>query len=100
YAISGNRMATSITVLAAGLLYFADAALNRHSRELALAALVSALGLSLLLERLQTPYDVDTLLVALLTAGYLFAALAVERTRSAIFTQRFLQPLYAAAHML
>lgn len=98
YAPAG--LAPGGVLLLVGLLYFADAGANRQSVELAPAGLVTAWGLMLLLSRLHLSFDAVSLGLALLIALYLGLGLLVERRRSAIYTGRFLAPLYLTTHLL
>jgi hypothetical protein len=90
----------ALTLISAGLLYFADAASKRQSYELAPAGLATAWGYLLWLERLHLSSGVISFGFALLIAIYFLAGLWVERQKSVIFTRRFLAPLYLTGHLL
>jgi hypothetical protein len=115
FVYAPNSDALTVTLFATGLLYFADAFINRQSFELAPAGLVTAWGLYELLTRWKFTYDAITLATALLVAGYVVGGLTwewfihVRRKDLAglgdprgltIFNHQFLFPLYLAAHIL
>lgn len=100
FAIIPSGYTPSLALLVVGLLYFADAITNRQSLELAPAGLITAWGYTLLLDRLNVFFDVSSLALSLLVAVYILAGLQAERQKSAIFTHRFLSPLYLTAHVL
>lgn len=105
----------SITLLAAGLLYFADALahlhlhlhslqvqvqVSRHSSELYPAGLVTALGLVLLLDHAKVNAEVVTLALCLLIGVYFLSGLFAERRKPAFAPPGFVTPLYHTAHLL
>ncbi len=90
----------ALTLLAAGILAFADAVTLRQSVELAPAGLVTAVSLLVLLDRLYVSYDAATLALGLLVTVYVLAGLETERRRLTAFPHRFLVPLYLTAHVL
>lgn len=100
FAITPDGFTPAISLLAGGLLYLADAIANRQSWGLAPGGLVTAWGYALLLDRLHLPFDALSFALALLVAVYVLAGLWTERQRSAIFSHRFLLPLYVTAHIV
>ena len=90
----------SITILAMGLLYFADALASRQTIELYPAGLVTAWGLGLLLEHARVDWDVLTFALCLLVGVYLLCGLLAERRKLSLGTPRFLAPLYHSAHIV
>jgi hypothetical protein len=93
----------SITLLAVGLLYFADALTSRQSLELYPAGLVTAWGLGLLLDHAKVNGDVITFILCTLIGVYFLSGLFAER-RKVVFAAspaaRFLAPLYHTGHIL
>jgi hypothetical protein len=100
FATTANGFVPGITLFMVGLLYFADAVINRQSRELAPAGLVTAWGYSFLLARLQLSAGLITLGLVLLVALYFLVGLWVEHKKPSIFVKQFLAPLYLTGHFL
>ena len=98
--VAPDGFAPALCLLSAGLLWFADALSGRQRIELLPAGLVTAWGCLLLLDRLGVSFDALTFTLALLVSLYLAGGMWTERRRSRVFTARFLQPLYLAAHLL
>jgi len=100
FFIIPDGLTPALCLMSAGLLYFVDAFTAYQSGELAPAGLVSAWGLGLLLYRLNLESEPIYFALGLLVLIYFIAGLWVERRRSAVFTFRFLSPLYWVAHIL
>ena len=100
FIIVPNGLTPAITLLSAGLLYFTDAITRRQSGELVPAGLVTAWGYMLLLSRLRLSFDPLSFALVLLITLYFLAGLWTERQKSAVFTQKFLAPLYFTGHIL
>ena len=100
FLIDRNGFAPAICLLAAGLLYLADAITNRWRWELLPGALVTAWGLAWLLDHARVNFDAVTFAVAALVALYVLAGLRTEHRKSPTLTRRFLVPLYWASHLL
>ena len=98
--IDRNGYTPALCLVAAGLLYFADAITNRQRWELVPGSLVTAWGWTWLLNRAGVSFDAATFSVAVLIGIYFFAGLWQEHQRSTIFTQKFLKPMYWANHAL
>ncbi|MGC1377162.1 MAG: hypothetical protein WA821_13105 [Anaerolineales bacterium] len=101
--VSDGGYTPSITVLAVGLLYFADALASRQSLELYPAGLVTAWGLALLLDHAKVDGDVITFVLCALIGVYFLCGLFAERRKVAFGASpaaRFLSPLYHTAHIL
>lgn len=99
-SIAPDGLTPGLTLISAGLLYFADAVSRRRSLELAPATLVTAWGFALLLEKWGLSFDAINLALAALIGLYLLAGLKVERQKSPHFTPGYLGPLYLTAHLL
>jgi hypothetical protein len=95
-----NGYTPSITILAAGLLYFADALASEKSSELYPAGLVTAWGLGLLLDHAKADMDVITFALCVLIGVYFLCGLFAERRKVAFASPSFLRPLYHSAHIL
>jgi hypothetical protein len=90
----------AISLLAIGLLYFADTLISREEIGFYPAGIVTAWGLWLLLKRAEVASEIITFALCLLGAIYFLAGLAAERRGLAAATFRFLSPLYNTAHFL
>ncbi|NUQ83679.1 MAG: hypothetical protein HUU11_03105 [Anaerolineales bacterium] len=90
----------AITLLAIGILYFADTLASRASAEFYPAGLVTAWGLWLILDRARVDREVITFALCLLVAVYILAGLEAERRKIPIATYKFLAPLYQTAHII
>jgi hypothetical protein len=91
----------AISLLAIGLLYFADTLASREEAGFYPAGLVTAGGLWHLLKRAEVDNEIITFALCLLVAIYFLAGLAAERRpRVPIATFKFLSPLYNTAHFL
>jgi hypothetical protein len=82
------------------LLYIADAITNRQRWKMIPGTLVTAWGWMWFLGRSDVSFDAVTFAVAWLIAVYFLAGLWQEHRRSAIFTQKFLKPVYWSSHVL
>jgi len=100
FIISPDGLTPALCLLSAGIIYFADAFTSRQSIELVPAGLVTAWGLSLLIYRLDIPPELRYFSLGLLVAVYFLIGLWIERTRSAVYTHKFLTPLYWVGHIL
>jgi hypothetical protein len=100
FAIAPHGFVPSFTLLAVGLLYLADAVMGLQAGQLAVGGLVVAWGWVSLLNRFNAPFEAVTLGLATLHTAYILAGLLTERRRSARYTQKFLTPLYLAAHFI
>ena len=89
-----------ITLLAIGILYFADTLLSRDSTGFYPAGIITAWGLWLVLKRAEVDNEIITFALCLLAAAYFLAGLESERRRIRIATFQFLAPLYHTAHFL
>lgn len=96
--ITSGRYTLPLTILSAGLLYFADAFTTRQNFGLAPAGLVSAWGVGFLLSRADAHYDPGLFALALLTGFYFSVGLWAEWRKSS--DGKFLSPLYTVAHIL
>ena len=90
----------AVTLLAVGLLYFADALVSKESIELFPGGLVTGWGLMVSLERWSVNYDVATFILCLLVAVYMMAGLEAERKKAPLGNPNFLGPLYITVHIL
>ncbi len=90
----------AITLLAVGLLYFADGLASKAKNEFYPAGLATAWGLLLALRRWEVDFDPATLILCVLVSAYILAGLVAERRKLPIDTPRFLAPLYHTAHIL
>ena len=90
----------ALALLVVGLLYFADAIINRHSLELAPGVLVSGWGYLVLMDWFTLWFDTLGFALTLLIACFILSGLWVERRKSTIYTHQFLAPLYLSAHVL
>lgn len=90
----------AISLLAVGLLYFADTLLSRDSIGFYPAGIVTSWGLWLLLEQAQVSKEINTFVLCLLVAIYFLAGLEAERRRIPVATFKFLSPLYNTGHLL
>lgn len=100
FAAAGDGFAPGPTLVIVGLLYFADAIINRQPVELAPAGLITAWGQILLLDWFDLPVGAVSLGFAGLIGLYLLAGLWAEHRRPARFSHQFLTPLYLTAHVL
>ncbi len=103
FIIVPNGYTPSITLLAVGLLYFADALVSQKSFELYPAGLVTAWGLTLLLDHAKADTDLVTFALSALIGLYMLCGLFAERRKvafSASPASRFLAPLYHTGHIL
>jgi hypothetical protein len=96
--LDGRGYAVSITLLAAGLLYFADTLASRQRWEFYPAGLVTAWGLLHWLNIAEVDSEFLALALCGLVTVYLLAGLLAERYRWA--KSAFLAPLYHTAHLL
>ena len=97
-SVASRGYTLPITILSAGLLYFADAFMARQNSGLAPAGLVSAWGVGFLLSRAGVHYDPGLFALALLTGLYFLAGLWAEWRKFS--NGKFLSPLYKVSHLL
>jgi hypothetical protein len=90
----------AITLIAIGILYFADTLASGDGAGFYPAGLTTAWGLWLMLDHAQVDTEVITLALSLLVAIYILAGLEAERRRYPLATIKFLSPLYHTAHVL
>lgn len=90
----------AISLLAIGLLYFADTLLSQESTGFYLAGIVTAWGLWLLLRQAEVNNEIITFALCMLVATYFLAGLEAERRKIRVATFKFLAPLYNTAHLL
>jgi hypothetical protein len=95
-----GNLAQAVGLLAAGLLYFAEAIIKQQSSAFTPGVLVTGWGYVSLLGWFDVSLDALGLGVSVLVATFMLAGLEVERRKSAIFTPRFLAPLYLTTHIL
>ncbi|NJN94369.1 MAG: hypothetical protein HC875_09890, partial [Anaerolineales bacterium] len=100
FIIAPDGFTPALTLLSAGLLYFADASTRRQSFELAPGAVVTAWGYTLAALQFHLSFETVSFALALLIASYFGAGLQTERSRSVIFNHKFLTPLYLVGHSL
>ena len=98
WLISSQQYTLPLTILLAGLLYFADAFTMQQNVGLFPAGIVSAWGLMFLLSRADIGLDQRVFILSLVVVFYLFFGLWTERRKSK--TGKFLTPLYLGAHLL
>ena len=90
----------AISLLAIGILYFADTLLSQDFVGFYPAGIVTAWGLWLLLRQAQVNNEIITIALCLLVATYFLAGLEAERRKIPVATFWFLAPLYNTAHLL
>jgi len=90
----------AITLLAMGLLYFADTLASRESTGFYAAGLVTAWGVWLSLERAQIDNEIITFVLCVLVTVYFLAGLEAERRKLPAANIKFLTPLYYTAHLI
>ncbi len=90
----------AISLLAAGVLYFADAIASREAPGFYPAGLVTAWGLWLTLTQADVDKEIITFALCLLVAVYFLAGLEAERRRLSLGRYNFLSHLYNTAHLL
>ncbi|PKO23407.1 MAG: hypothetical protein CVU38_04250 [Chloroflexi bacterium HGW-Chloroflexi-1] len=100
FIITPQGFVPPITLLAVGLLYFADTLASRQSAEFYPAGLVTAFGLWLLLDRWQVNSEAITFGLCLLVGVYFLSGLLAERRRTVLASPSFLAPLYHCAHLV
>lgn len=100
FQVDDLGLAPALTLLAAGLLYLADAFISRRAAMQIPGGLVTAWGFTLLLNRLNVFPDAIIFSVAALVSLYFLTGLWLERRKSKIYTAQFLSPLYLTAHLL
>jgi hypothetical protein len=100
FVVAGEGFAPALCLLATGVLWLCDAAAVRRRPGLLPGGLVIGWGAALLLDRLHVAPAAITFALGALAALYLLAGLWAERRRSALWTARFLAPLYLSAHLL
>lgn len=90
----------AISLLAIGLLYFADTLASREALGFYPAGLVTTWGLWLILTQAKVDKEVITFALCLLVAIYFLPGLEAERRRLSLGNYRFLSHLYNTAHLL
>ena len=100
FANVADGYVAAISLLAIGLLYFADALLSQDSIEFYPAGIVTAWGLWLLFRQAEVNNEIITFALCLLVATYFLAGLEAERRKIQVATFKFLLPLYNTAHLL
>jgi len=90
----------AISLLAIGLLYFADTLGTRNALGFYPAGLVTAWGLWLILKRAEVNNEAITFALCLLVAIYFITGLEAERRKHPLATFKFLSPLYNTAHLI
>jgi hypothetical protein len=100
FLTTANGYIPAITLIAIGLLYFADTLASQERTGFYPAGLVTAWGIWLVLKQAQIDDEVITLVLSLLVAIYILAGLAAERRNYPFGALTFLSPLYHTAHLL
>jgi hypothetical protein len=100
FNLTPNTFTPALTLLLAGLLYFADTINNRQRWQFVPAGLVTAWGYSLLLDKLSFSFDALSFGLSVLIAIYLLTGLWSERQKSLKLNHDFLTPIYLTTHVL
>ncbi len=100
FASAPDGYTPSITLLAVGLLYFADTLASRERYFFYPAGLVTALGVWLLLAHAEVDKEIITFVLCVLVLVYFLAGLEAERRKSSFGSPNFLEPLYHTGHAI